>query len=548
MNVRHVLTIAASVAIIAAFWYRGERFLAHNGPTFDEAVHLTAGYSYWTTGRFHLNHEDPPLMKLLWAWPLVIHDRSLHLSTVMAETPGNHWSVSTALVYQSDLSPQQLLNPARRVNLAVGCVGILLVGWWAYRLWNSCQAGVVAAAFAAFDPNWLALACVLSTDTGLAVFTLLSCYLLWEYAAKPSHLVLWGIGVSVGLALATKFSAVAVVCAVVAAALVHQAWGGRLALPNSPAATPARVAFVEFTFRVSLIAGVTLACTYGIIHFDDWGRGLKFQLTRSEHGDGRMYLLGELSSQGWYHYFVVLLPLKLPLGLLVAWVAVFATRAVGRGSRLVFVVVPPLVFFVLASYARVNLGLRVVLPVLPFLYLLAAGLATIDTCRWPARVLLGLCVAWCALSAWRHDPYPLSYFNELAGGPRGGMRIAADSNLDWGQGLPALRDYLQAQRIDMVYLSYFGTDRPESYGIRFQALPTYGRVGPPGGETIPESAARHILVVSVNNLLGVYLSDPTTYAWLRGREPTAIVADCLYVYDLAGDIAAIAHVRQLTLK
>jgi hypothetical protein len=451
-------------------------------------------------------------------------------------------------MYHSGVAPHELLNPARRVNLAFGCIGVLLVGWWAYRLWNSHLAGVGAAAFAAGDPNWLALACVLSTDTGLAVFTLVACYLLWEYTAKPVRSIVWGIGISLGLALATKFSAVAVVCGMLAAALVYVARGGRLALPNTPANAPVGIAFGEFALRIGVIASLTLAFTYGFIHFDHWGRGLKFQLTRSEHGDGMMYLLGELSRSGWYHYFLVVVLVKLPLGLLAAVGLALGTGSAFRGSRLVFVIVPPLVFFALASYSRVNLGIRVVLPVLPFLYVLAAGLAACACCPWAGRTLLTLCAAWCSASAIRSDPYPLSYFNEWAGGSRGGMHIAADSNLDWGQGLPALRDYLQAQHIDAVYLSYFGTDWPESYGIRFQPLPTYGRVGLPGGETIPPEAARHVVVVSVNNLLGIYLNEPSTFAWLRTREPVAIVAECLYVYDLTGDTEAMLRLKQLTIQ
>ena len=40
--------------------------------TFDEAVHLTAGYRYWLTGRFSMNREHPPLQKLLSALPLLL--------------------------------------------------------------------------------------------------------------------------------------------------------------------------------------------------------------------------------------------------------------------------------------------------------------------------------------------------------------------------------------------------------------------------------------------------------------------------------------------
>ena len=562
---RAALAAAACAALVGWFWSRGEAFLAANGPTFDEGVHLAAGYSYWTTGSFRLNREDPPLLKLLWAAPLALSDRSLYPHDVAAATGNDHWHVATAFLYGSGRDPQALLKPARRVNLAFGCAVLLLAGWWAYRVWGSRLAGVGACAFAAADPNLLALSCVLTTDAGLALFSLLACYLLWEYAARPSRGLLVAAGVALGLALGSKLSALATVAGLGAAGLVHVFRGGVLALPGTPAEANRWRAAAELAFRLGLVALVTLAATYGFIHFGQWGSGLKFQLTRGEYGDGMMYLNGELSRRGWYHYFLVLLPLKLPLGLLAGVLLAGVTGALGRSPRLAFLLLPPLVFLTLASYSRVNLGVRVVLPVLPFLYVIASGVAIrprsgscpaqsarrgrrTGCCKLAGRVLLGVCVGWAALSAARSDPFALAYFNELAGGPRGAVRYVADSNVDWGQALPQLKQHLGANGPDVIYLSYFGTDRPDSYGVRFHPLPTYGRVGEPDGETVPENATRHVLVVSVNNLLGIYLNDPDTFAWLRAREPSAVLGGCLYVYDLTGDADAVRRVRALPAR
>ena len=38
--------------------------------TYDEAVHIGAGLSYWKTGDFRMNTEHPPLGKLIAAFPL----------------------------------------------------------------------------------------------------------------------------------------------------------------------------------------------------------------------------------------------------------------------------------------------------------------------------------------------------------------------------------------------------------------------------------------------------------------------------------------------
>ena len=568
---RNLASLLAAAALAAGFWWQGERFIAANGPTFDEGVHLAAGYAYWTTGDFGLNREDPPLLKLLWALPLVLGERPPYPHDVAAGTNNDHWHIAKAFLYDSGRAPTELLTPARRANLAVGCGVVLLAGWWAYRIWNSRLAALAACGFAAFDPNLLALSCVLSTDAGLAFFALLSAYLLWEYTAHPSRPLLLATGVSLGLMLAAKFSALGVIAGLGTAGAIYIFRGGTLALPgvNPAPDRGARLrAAVDLAFRLALIGFAELAATYGFVHFGEWGGGLKFQLTRAEHGDGVMYLNGERSRTGWYHYFLVLLPLKLPLGLLAA--LGLSLLASGRGEsrslaprvtvssaprngdsrsesptvgRSVWLLAPPLVFFAAASYSRVDLGIRVLLPVLPFLYVVAARLAAPGCCRVVRLALLGGCIAWAGISNWNAAPHQIAYFNELAGGPVGGLRYVADSNLDWGQGLPELKRYMDRAGIDVIYLSYFGTDRPEAHGIRFQPLPGYGRIGPPGGEAIPPDAPRHVLAVSANHLLGLYLGAPDPFAWLRERPPTAILGGCVYVFDLTGDPEAIRRVR-----
>jgi hypothetical protein len=535
-------TLLVAACLAAYFWWQGEQFLAANGPTFDECVHVAAGYSYWRTGDFRMNREDPPLLKLWWALPLALDGRPPYPTDAAESTNHNHWQVGIAFLYHSGVPHQQLLKPARRMNLLIGCGIVLVAAWWAFRAWRSRLAGLAAAAFAAFDPNLLALSCVLSTDAGFAFFALLSCYLLWEYTAAPSRPLLILSGVSLGLMLGSKFSAIAMIAGIGAAGIVHMLGGGALVLPgvrrDANAAGRVRQAF-DLAFRLGLIAAAALAATYGFVHFDEWGRGLKFQLTRSEHGDGRMYLLGELSTSGWYQYFLIALAVKLPLGFVAAAIGALPSLACRAG----WLVIPPLVFFTAASLARVDLGIRVVLPAIVFFYVVAGGLAEPGRFRAVRRTLLLLCLAWVGHASWHAAPHQICYFNEIARGQ--GTRFVADSNVDWGQGLPELRNYMERERLPIVYLSFFGTDRPEAYGIRFQALPGYGRVGPAGGESIPSDASRHVLAISANNLLGIYLKDAETFAFLRNRTPTAVLGGCLYVFDVTTDPESLRLLRRI---
>jgi hypothetical protein len=75
----------------------------------------------------------------------------------------------------------------------------------------------------------------------------------------------------------------------------------------------------------------------------------------------------------------------------------------------------------------------------------------------------------------RIHPHYLAYFNELAGGPEKGYLHLSDSNVDWGQDLPALSQWLgehaDAAHGGELYFSYFGFDRPERWGIRARLSP-----------------------------------------------------------------------------
>jgi hypothetical protein len=104
---------------------------------------------------------------------------------------------------------------------------------------------------------------------------------------------------------------------------------------------------------------------------------------------------------------------------------------------------------------------------------------------------------------------------------------------------------MDREGVEAVYLGFFGTDRPEAYGIRYQPLPGYGRVGKPGGQPIDVDAPWQVIAVSVNHLIGMFLNEADTYSWLRDRKPMAIIGGCIYIFDLTCDPAAIARVRAI---
>jgi hypothetical protein len=130
------------------------------------------------------------------------------------------------------------------------------------------------------------------------------------------------------------------------------------------------------------------------------------------------------------------------------------------------------------------------------------------------RLAAGMLVIWLIvinLSAW---PHYLSYFNEIVGGSDKGWKYLRDSNIDWGQDLPALANYLREHKIDKIVLEYSGQADPLEYHISYSAFQPddYKRPG------------NKFYVVSVQYLENV--------KWAKNYEPTATAGRSIFIYDL----------------
>ena len=112
----------------------------------------------------------------------------------------------------------------------------------------------------------------------------------------------------------------------------------------------------------------------------------------------------------------------------------------------------------------------------------------------------------------------ISFFNLAAGGPNAGFRYLADSNLDWGQGLIALREYEQKHPEETLRLAYFGSVDPALYGVR--ALPL-----------APGEHVEGTLVAGASVLSGQVLTDPNSYRWLLSHPPTQMIDRSMFVFD-----------------
>jgi hypothetical protein len=247
------------------------------------------------------------------------------------------------------------------------------------------------------------------------------------------------------------------------------------------------------------------------------------------------YFLGQVTRAHDWRYFPVALAVKWPLGLLgliVLRAVHLATGGARRAVREWTLLAVPLVVLPWCMASDLDYGVRYLLPILPPLCAWVA-LAAAPAIRrghrvapaWPiAAFALTLTIAF---DGARAMPYPLAYFNSL-----GNDRVVNDSNVDWGQGLIALRDEMRALGIRRVHLTSHGMTDPAVYGIDytpymggkpdstsdFLAISSYFLVGLPARTMTSAGSSENALQID----MGV----------LKQQEPLAKPAGCIYLFRI----------------
>ncbi len=514
-------------------------------PTMDEQNHIARGAAYLDTGDPRLSIEHPPLVNMLSALPAhLLLDLRLPLDTIWWES-AEWYHFADLFLWETNLNAEQIVFLARLPVIGMGLVLIALVFRWAgahFGPWG----GLLAATFCALDPNILAHERLSTTDLGGTLFAFLAAYALWGAARNPSmRRVLWA-GLTMGLAFAAKLSMLLFGPILALTVLLD-------GLPGGPGRARRLWGRVGLMALVGLLGLLVVWAAYGF----QMGtlEGFRFPVPAAPYVQGVRavlgfasggrpgYLLGRVSTEGWWYYFPVAFVVKTPpatlAGLLIA--TVVALRRPARDD--LFVLVPPLALFLVFSAARLNLGYRHLLPVLPFLAVhigrLAPGVGWIANPTWrrlakPPYLSVALVVAL-AFSTFSIYPHFLAYFNFVGGGPQNGWHILLDSNVDWGQDLRGLRDWMERENVERVRLSWFGSARPEAYGINYDLLPGvphgFFRSGDPPFD--PEQPAPGIYAISVTNLVGVVFPDPDLYAWFRERPPDDRIGYSIFIYRVS---------------
>jgi hypothetical protein len=264
--------------------------------------------------------------------------------------------------------------------------------------------------------------------------------------------------------------------------------------------------------------------------------GIDQQRQHCEGGVFHSYLAGQWREHGWWYYYLHALAVKVPLGVwgLVLWGLILTLTGHPSSARWVDELTrwlpAGIIFAFVSSQTGFSHHMRYVLPFCPFVLIATSKLAYfLHPARWKAGLLVAVLFLWALASSLAIHPHYLSYFNELAGGPDNGHEHLLDSNIDWGQDLLYLKDWLdQHPDVRPLGLAYYNMIDPRIVGIDYH-LPPFGpsrhspvdaaeaeRLGPqPGYHAVSVNYVRGSTLVAAPNGKGkrvVIPSDPVDFA------------------------------------
>jgi hypothetical protein len=546
--------------------------------TWDEPEHLAAGVELLDRGRYEYDTEHPPLGRLFLAlgpWLAGAHSFS---------TPPPEGTLEGVDILYSGGHYWRYLTLARLGALPFLAL-LLFVTWlWARRVLASAWAALLAVLLLASVPPVLGHGALASLDVAAAATILLALYALqrWMSTARLVDAALFGL--AAGVAVTTKFSAVPFIgVSLIGLALTRtvahapfgavtenastaapdvdvsghsaqrpnvRAWVAGLAglalaalatlvpifLAYGPrAANPAGVA-LRFNWAVSYLLqrpgfdhalGVLLSHLSLPRELTDLVNGIVAVEAHNDSGH-RSYLLGEVRLTGWWYFYLVALAVKTPIPLLVAgpvglgWLAVRGWRRNDTWALAPLTTAVAILAFA-CFFSRINIGIRHVLILYPFMalgaaYVLRRAWRAVSSMRaGPARPAAGVTLLalliWQLSTLWRAYPDYLPYFNEAVAHP---AHVLVDSDLDWGQDLYRLERRAAQLRIPFLNIAYRGTAV-----LAHEPLPPY--------RDLPPKRPVHGWV-AISQLART--RDLDDYAWLGRYAPVEHIGKSIVLYDI----------------
>jgi hypothetical protein len=431
---------------------------------FDEPIHLKAGYETITKRDFTSNVENPPLPREIISLPLL-------------------------------LFPEILIQPVPYLPrlIVIGTTVLLAVftSWFAKRLYGR-RAGILTLILFTFEPSLLAHGHYATTDLLFTFFITLTIISFWCWTKRVTVTSTVFLAVSVGLALASKILALPILSLSFFILFVLMLIKKDTAFKHPHHALQHGILLITITFltlwstyfyswqshpesEVSVEPKILSLILHSVASSKNPLSSYANTILAGMHYNGLDHLrqpfyFGSVHDHALPQYYLVAFLLKTPLPLLILFTASLILLVKKRENTAI-IFVPITVLFLSMIFVNVDIGIRYMLPVYPLVIIFSSRIAGLfkPSHHFPYLFIMIL-VLWQCLGTLQVFPYFISFFNEFAGGTQGGYHYFVDSNVDWGQGLIALKKFQETIPQTPLQLAYFGSVVPTQYGIRSEPI------------------------------------------------------------------------------
>jgi hypothetical protein len=544
--------VCAGLFLAETAWFRARHSL-----TFDETLYLSLSVRSVRHGGLDpgfVNSGIAPLPMMLTYFPALWFAPGADRQDLWEGAPDD---------------PQRIVEPriANSVLIGLPLIGVVLV-WLARR--RGLLAAGLGGALMACSPTIVAHGGLATTELTFALFALMSLLAIAWMVPRPSLARSSVAGAMIGATIAAKYSgifllpvaglmlachaesitsgrsAVAVggrvlrryACLLLAAGLA--CWAGHLFTTSGPLKMVPLEETAEYSPWLRIlgrgpVADWIMNTAHERLFRPSPIEGIFFQVRHNGEGHWA-YLLGEVSKSGWWYYFPCAFAFKsTPVEGLLTGVVLVAILLSLRSPWTSFrsldaerqaMLLGTAVLLTLLMTSKINIGQRYLILLYPLLVMIGVEQLAMWFESRPRRlaIIAGVLMAGQAASSLAVAPHYLAYFNRFAGGPDNGRWMLGDSNLDWGQDLPALCDF-QREHPEPLVFWYFGTALPEAYGVKAVNL-----------EEFPESVERFTyFAVSASYLNGPYgltAHGGNPFAEFRTIPPFTLCGHSIVVIDL----------------
>lgn len=572
----------------------------HDSLTFDEKAHIAAGFSYLEKKDYRVNPEHPPLAKDISALGLIgknikfpENDAFFNLNpentTVFrGETINKNiewwrqFDLGNEIIFKSNQNRADEIIFSSRLPMIFFTIVLGLLLFFVSWKWFGKHVALLALFFFCLSPTFIAHGRLVTIDIAASFGLMLSTYLFINFLQKPNWKNVFLAGLGFGIAMISKFSLILLIpffgilmiswviakkenfnvffIKTIALGLIGAifviwpvyAWH----LSGEPVAK--QIYDVQETIKGNPIP---IARNFVYFLMDNsitrplgyWAFGVLMAGQRTVWGNST-YFMGQVASNGWLEYFPTLYLLKESLAfhiltlfalalLFVNKIKFLVKKDSNKVSQFIYNHLPEfamflwlIIYWLVAIAGNLNIGLRHIIPTLPFTYILVSlginkiyrSLENYPKSRKAFGAMVFFMLTWQFLAVLAAYPYYISYYNEIIKGSKNGYKIATDSNYDWGQDLGELKNFIEKNKIEKIKINYFGGADLDYYLKNKWEKFDYDSGKQTGWIAISANQLQGQRAIPVRG----YDQKTDKLMWLNDYEPVARAGYSIFIYNI----------------